>query len=298
MRETGGKGRRPSPYPRPVEEPSSRTVMRRSGGNRKRYIAGLSVAAVVAAATAGMMTTGNAYAEGGDDTVVFNGHCGLIGLGQASEPDKESMSVTDEDKVTFVNNLGTHATLLVGQEQVQVPEGGEYTTVLGSSTEAVMAPDCVTNLTERANVVTVTVTEAPEEEPAVDDHTGNDTATGDNGGSATDNQQPTGDGNVGSNGGHQPPMNDNDPAAEDTVPETDADADIDEDAVTKDDETETSSTTNTKPTTGATEQVEAVDVGTIEETGSSGLLAILATISLVGVAVAAIRTIRTQQRTT
>lgn len=293
MRETGDKGRRPSPYPRTPQDKSSRAMTRR-GGNRKRYIAGLSVAAVVAAVTAGMMTTGNAYAEGGDDTVVFNGHCGLIGLGQASKPDKDSVTVMDGDKVTFVNNLGTKATLLLGQEQVNVPKGGEYTAVLSSTSEAVMAPDCLTNVTEQADVVTVTVVAGPDEDSG--NNSGGDSGNSGNNGSDNsgngDSGDQSGDGNVGTPDGGQAPLDGDGPAAEDAVPEPDGEKDTKDDTAATDETDETDASGTTDTATSGNDQVEAVDVGTIEETGTSGVLALLATVCLVGVAVAAIRTMR------
>lgn len=302
MRETGDRGRRPSPYPRVPQAQPPRAVSHR-GGKRTRYIAGLSVAAVVAAVSAGLMTTGNAYAEGGDDTVVFNGNCGLIGLGQASKPDKDTVSVTDEDEVTFVNNLGTKAVLLLGKEEVNVPKGGEYTTMLASSTQAVMAPHCLTNITEKAEIVTVTVTAAPDEDTGSDDRgTGGDTGSSDRGsadpGDTNGSGDQSGNGHTGTSDGGQPPVDTDGPVAEDEVPAPDGEKDEPVDTATEDEGTETSGTTDTggtDTTTGQDTPVEAVDVGTIEESGTSGLLAVLATVSLVGVAVAAIRTLRTNQ---
>ena len=311
MRETGGTGRRPSPYPRSPQDQSAmaasaKAAPKRRGGNRRRYIAGLSAAAVVAAVTAGMMSTGSAYAEGGDDTVVFNGNCGLIGLGQASKPDKNSLSITETDKITFVNNLGSKATLLLGKEKINVPKGGEYTTTLQSSSEAVMAPDCLTKLTEQADIVTLTVTEAPAADPGSNGsgnsssgnsgNSSNSGTSGDSGNSNGSSSQPGSgdDSSVPDNG--QTPLDGSDPAASGAVPEPDGDKDAKDDATTGDDEVETSGTTgDTGTTTGQTDQVEAVDVGTIEETGSSGLLALLATVCLVGVAVAAFRTMVAQR---
>lgn len=304
MRETGGTGRRPSPYPRSPQDQSAmaapaKAAPKRRGGNRRRYIAGVSAAAVVAAVTAGMMSTGSAYAEGGDDTVVFNGHCGLIGLGQASKPDKESVSITEQDRVTFVNNLGTKATLLLGKEKINVPKGGEYTTTLATSSEAVMAPDCLTNLHEQADIVTLTVTETPAEDPGSSNGSDNSTSgdsnrSGDSGTSNGPGNQPGPDGDGIPDDG-QAPLDGDDPAASGAVPEPDGDKDA-KDETTADDDAETSGTTGDNgSTTAQTDQVEAVDVGTIEETGSSGLLALLATVCLVGVAVAAFRTMMAQR---
>ncbi|GAA4912806.1 hypothetical protein LX16_2333 [Stackebrandtia albiflava] len=250
------------------------------------------MAAVAAAVTVGMMSSGNAFAEGEGDSVVFNGHCGLVGLGLAheSKPDKSELSVTEGDEVTFVNNLGTDATLFLGKQEIEVPEDDEYTTTLSASSEALMAPDCPAKLSERAETVTVTVTAAPA--------TSDDQGSNGNGSPSTgDTGDTTGTGDDSALGvpddGDQPPLDATDPAAKDQVPAPDGEKD--DDGTSSGEEAVGTDTGDTAGTDETATNVEAVDSSTIEQTGASGVLALLATVCLVGVAVAAIRTLMTQR---
>ena len=287
MRSTGARGRRPSPYPRPAG--AQLTPRKRTTNNRRRYLAGFSVLAVAAAITAGFMSTGSAMAEGDDDTIVFNGSCGLLGGGllYESKPDKTDLEVVEGDTVTFVNNLGNKATLHVGQTEYSVDKDDEKAVTMTGSAEVLMTPDCALRLGEFAKVATVSVSPAPEE-PTED--------SGDTAGDTTGSDGTTGSGNTGTDDGRmgvpddgdKPPADD--PAAKGHVPDPNK-QDSSDDSADRADDTVITGTDDSGSATDSMRagHVEAVNTSDATE-GASGMLAVLATVCLVGVGIAAVRT--------
>ncbi len=149
MRPTGDSGRRPSPYPRPA---TPRAIPRKARASRRRYAAGAVAVAAAAAMTFGFVSSHSAVAEEGDaHTISFNGNCGVLGVLHKSEPDKAELEVTEGQKVTFVNNLGTNATLKLGDKEYDVEKDDKKVVELAESNEAVMSPDCAIKLREKAD---------------------------------------------------------------------------------------------------------------------------------------------------
>ncbi|CAM3221293.1 hypothetical protein [Stackebrandtia soli] len=280
MRASGADRRRPSPYPRPVVAEAARTAPKRSSVKRRRLAVGAAAVAIAAAVSAGYLSSSTAYAEGDENTVTFNGDCGLLGAGiiQKSTPDKSELEIVEGTEVTFVNNLSSDGTLLIGKKSIELEEGDAYTVTLKNSSEAVLAPDCPINRPEKAEKATITVTAAPVTETPGD----SDPANPPPGDSTPDDPA---DGEVGVPDDGEAPLKDKDPVAADKVPDPNA-----EDG----DDTEGTDTVVGDPTgddagTTPAGDVEAVDTSTVQQ-GSSGVLAILATVCLVGVGVAAART--------
>ncbi|MGH8883284.1 MAG: hypothetical protein ACRD0P_39075 [Stackebrandtia sp.] len=299
MRATGARGRRPSPYPRPAK---AQVVARKSSKNRRRYIGGLSALAIAAAVTAGFMSTSTAIAEGGDDTVTFNGNCGALGTGlfNESKPDKTELDVVDGDKITFANNLGTDATLHVGKQEYDVAEDGDKALTMKNSAEVVMVPDCATKLNDNSESATLNVSAADDDNGSGDGSGGDDGShDGDNG--SGDNGSGSGDGNSGDdevgvpNDGNRPD-GDKDPAASGQVPDPKDDASSDDDSKSDDDESAAPAPGGDTPAddTSQAGQVEAANTSG-ESQGASGMLALLASVCLVGVGVAAVRTMMTNR---
>lgn len=293
MRATSGAHRRrPSPFPRRATSAEQATT---SGSKRRRYLGGLSALAVAAGATALFATGGSAIAEG-DDTLVFNGGCGLVGIGNSSKPDKSEMSVEAGDKVTFVNDLKSKATLHLDSDEVSIDKGEQYTTSLSEDTEAYMAPGCLTNPDLLKDVEVATLTVSPASDRDDDSSSGggdNGSSGGGDNGSSGGNDGASGggssdgsDGDVGVPDGGNPLDDAEDPTARDAVPSPDDDAASDDEDAAADDEAAAPGGAEDGDGSGT---VEAVDAASAGQDGASGLLALLATVSLIGVGVAAVR---------
>jgi hypothetical protein len=297
MRATGARGRRPSPYPRPAQ---AQATPRRN--NRRRYVGGLSALAIAAAVTAGFMSTSTAIAEeGGADTVTFNGNCGIAGLLNKSTPDKTQVAVVEGDKVTFVNNLGSDATLHVGQKEYDVDKGDRKAVTMSASSEALMSPHCPIKLSEDTKITTLNVSPA-EDNPAPGDGGSGNGGSDDGSGSGSDNGSGNGDGSGNGSGDNSDngevgvpndgnkPGSDN-PAAKGQVPDP---KDGDKTSNDTDAANAPGDTSGDDGSTTSDGQVEAANTVAAEQ-GASGMLAILATVCLAGVAVAAVRTMVTNR---
>ena len=289
MRPTGDSGRRPSPYPRPA---TPRAIPRKARSQRRRYAAGAVAVAAAAAMTFGFVSSYSAVAEEGDtNTVSFDGNCGVLGVLHKSEPDKAELEVTEGQKVTFVNQLGTKATLKLGDEEYEVGKDDKKVVKLEESGEAVMSPHCPIKLREKADpsAITVSAKESDEGSKAPGDGNGGDNGSGNDSGDTPDSGNPGGDAD---NGDVGVPNDGEAPAASGKVPDPKDDAKKDDDAEKDDESSEAAAppATDSDTPANAEDTVEAADTSNAQQ-GASTMLALLAGVCLAGVGVAAVRTL-------
>ncbi|MGH8876594.1 MAG: hypothetical protein ACRD0P_04505 [Stackebrandtia sp.] len=290
MRATGDRDRRPSPHPRPDAAPlqaASRAPIRKSS-RRRRYLGGAAALVVAGVVAMGFMGGGTAMADGADSEIVFNGKCGVGGLGNKSEPDKSSMDVTSGDTVKFTNNLGRKATLHVGSTESTVEEGKSKSVELSNSTEVMMSPKCTLMLKDNSETATVNV--QPRQDPGSGGDDG-DTGNGDDGDSNSGGDSGDDSSNGDSDGDkadkpEDSPDTGKKPKAEGKAGDPnkgddDKDKKKDDEAVIPGDSD--SDDNNDAAKVDATNKVS-------NENSASGLLAALAALCLAGVGFAAIRT--------
>ncbi|MGH8791998.1 MAG: hypothetical protein ACRDXX_05050 [Stackebrandtia sp.] len=258
--------------------------------------------AVAFGAAALFATGGSAVAEGDKGEIVFSGGCGLVGIGNSSKPDKSEMTVEEGAEVTFVNNLGSDATLHLGGDKKSVASGKEYTTKMTKSVEALMAPGCMADLLKDVKTTDLTVEPASSGGGGGNSGGGNGSGggSGDGGGNGSggDSGDGGGNGSGGDSGGGdvgvpddgQNPIDEaDDPAANGAVPEPDGGQEAESHGDAGDSGSAAGDGGNSgNAGDGAVEAVDAEAKASSQE-GASGLLALLATVCLIGVGVAAVR---------
>jgi len=108
--------------------------------SRSRRYAGALAAALVAV----LVPAGTVAAEQ-VPTVTFNGGCGVQGVGAASEPDADALSVPAEGTVLFVNHLGVAANLLVNDRPAGTLRANEEVPVVfhHGPVSVKLAPSCL-----------------------------------------------------------------------------------------------------------------------------------------------------------
>lgn len=290
MRATGDRDRRPRPFPRPDDAPRRAPLVRNKTARRRRYIGAASAVVVAGVVTMGFLGGGTAIAEGGDQEVVFNGHCGLL-IGAKSEPSRPSMSVTSGDKVTFTNNLGTEGVLYIGSTKTNVDEGDSKTVKLTNSTEAKMAPKCGLSIGDGAEKTTVTVNPKQDTDDGESGGGSNGGDSGDNGGSdGGDSGSDSGD-NGSTAGGADKPDGAPDDGKKPTKSKADGkagDATDGDDAKGEQDGAAAPDGSDSGDSDGTAKVDAANKVST--ESSASALLAALAALCLAGVGFAALRT--------
>lgn len=286
MRATGDRDRRPSPFPRPDNAPRRAPVIRNKTARRRRLIGASSAVVVAGVVTMGFLGGGTATADPSAGEVVFNGKCGLlgVGLGNESTPKPGTLTVETGDKVTFTNKLGTDATLHFGGTEYEVEEDASKTVPLKYATEVMMSPHCAIMPEDRSESMVVKV------EPKQDDS---------NGGGSDDGGD-SGGGDSGDGGGSDEGDNDstagegmNGDKPDDGKKPTKSKADGKAGDATKDDAEEQDGAAGTDGgDSSGSDAVEKVDTAAKSntETSASALLAALAALCLAGVGFAALRT--------
>jgi hypothetical protein len=251
-------------------------------------IGGVSALAVAGAVAVGFMGTNPAIADGAKDEVVFSGGCSLLGLSNKSVPDKSTLTITEGDSVSFTNNLGKDATLVIGNTTKNVDEGSSATVALNGSVEAIMKPKCGVDLHNDYEKTTVTA-KAAHHDPGGDDNGG---GSGGGGGGSTGGGHHSGGGDSGSTGDKQskpgaPGSGDKPAASGHNGDPNKKDGKKPSDDSSASDDSGAAGTAGDD--SGDNKHIDAVDASQ-SGGGASGMLAVLAGVCLAGVGFAAVRT--------
>lgn len=139
----------------------------RRPASRHRGLAFAATAALVAGPLLAGVVPGAAGATppAASETVTFSGGCGVLGVGASSEPDVDALEVPAGAKLTFVNDLGQRATLLLdGERAAQVDRGDAVPVTFHSGrVEVSMRLQCL--LQRQAGTVAVDVVPAASAPP-------------------------------------------------------------------------------------------------------------------------------------
>lgn len=284
------------PLPYPVNDgripPAIQEAMDRRAHRRKSRLAAISAASMLAVGGAAgvSIATADEPEAGSGGEVVFSGDCGTLDLLSAtSTPDASELTVEQGTQVRYSNELGTDASLHVGDEVYDIADGSSQVFEMNRSAEVAMVPDCHGLFAEYSSAQVRVVEAQSEGSQSGEDESGEDTnelpATGDDDEAAQGDPQDHGTGADGEaqQGPDAADAAEEAPAAEDEV-----------NAFGPPPSTEDTGAGGDTP--AAEDEVVAVDPKAVAD-GANGLLALVAIICLVGVAAAVSRTLLKQRAT-
>lgn len=284
------------PLPYPVNDgripPAIQEAMDRRAHRRKSRLAAISAASMLAVGGAAgvSIATADEPEAGSGGEVVFSGDCGTLDLLSAtSTPDASELTVEQGTQVRYSNELGTDASLHVGDEVYDIADGSSQVFEMNRSAEVAMVPDCHGLFAEYSSAQVRVVEAQSEGSQSGEDESGEGTnelpATGDDDEAAQGDPQDHG---TGADGEAQ-----QGPDAEDAAEEAPATED-EVNAFGPPPSTEDTGAGGDTP--AAEDEVVAVDPKAVAD-GANGLLALVAIICLVGVAAAVSRTLLKQRAT-
>lgn len=290
------------PLPYPVNDgriaPQIQEAMDRRAHRRKSRLAAISAASMLAVGGAAgvSIATADEPEAGSGSEVVFSGDCGTLDLLSAtSTPDTSELTVEQGTQVRYSNELGTDASLHVGDEVYDIADGSSQVFEMNRSAEVAMVPDCHGLFAEYSSAQVRVVESQSGDDESSEDGSGEDVnelpATGSDDEAAQGDPQDHGTGETGADGEAQQGP---DPADTADAAEEEPAAEEEVNAFGPPPSTEDTGAGGDTP--AAQDEVVAVDPKAVAD-GANGLLALVAIICLVGVAAAVARTLLKQRVT-
>lgn len=298
------------PLPYPVNDgripPALREAMDRRAHRRKSRLAAISAASMLAVGGAAgvSIATADEPEAGSGSEVVFSGDCGTLDvLSATSAPDASELTVEQGTRVRYSNELGTDASLHVGDEVYDIAEGSSQVFEMNRSAEVAMVPDCHGLFAEYSSAQVRVVESQSDDSQSGGEEPGEETnelpAIGDDDEAAQGDPQDHGSGDSGADGADgadgaygeaQQGPDVEDPAEEEVEPAAEEEVN----AFGPPPSTEDTGAGGDTP--AVEDEVVAVDPKAVAD-GANGLLALVAIICLVGMAAAVARTLLKQRVT-
>ncbi|MFC3493084.1 hypothetical protein [Glycomyces rhizosphaerae] len=297
------------PLPYPVNDgripPAIREAMDRRAHRRKSRLAAISAASMLAVGGAAgvSIATADEPEAGSGSEVVFSGDCGTLDvLSATSAPDASELTVEQGTQVRYTNELGTDASLHVGDEVYDIAGGSSQVFEMNRSAEVAMVPDCHGLFAEYSSAQVRVVESQSDDSQSGGEGPGEETnelpAIGDDDEAAQRDPQDHGSDDSGTDGAFGAYGADGEvqqgPDAEDAAEVEEPAAEEEVNAFGPPPSTEDTGAGGDAP--AVEDEVVAVDPKAVAD-GANGLLALVGIICLVGVSAAVARTLLKQRVT-
>lgn len=290
------------PLPYPVNDgripPAIQEAMARRAHRRKSRLAAISAASMLAVGGAAgvSIATADEPEAGSGSEVVFSGDCGTLDmLSATSTPDASELTVEQGTQVRYSNELGTDASLHVGDEVHDIAAGSSQVFEMNRSAEVAMVPNCHGLFAEYSSAqVRVVESQSDDSQSGGDeaDEEPNELpAIGDDDEAAQGDPQDHGSGRSGADSADGADGEaQQGPDAEDAAEEEQEEPAAEEEVNAFGPPPSTEDTGAGGDTPAVEDEVVAVDPKAVAD-GANGLLALVSIICLVGVAAAVARTL-------
>ncbi|QSB05306.1 hypothetical protein [Natronoglycomyces albus] len=286
--------------------------MRRKHRRRTRLAAGFTASLVAMGGAAGMsFAMADSTPESGGSEIIFSGSCGLLStIGPNSSPNVDDLSVPAGTVVSFTNDTGRAADLLVGNSSHDIDRNATMTFTMNQSAEVAMVPQCGLIL-PKYDTAMVTVSHDDSSSDSSSSGSGS-SSSGSTAPQASSHDLPSTQREDSDEGASTESSGGGVPSGESGHPqggpagtpggEVEAADDADSDVGDSDESSlpfppvDRDSTEDESDGIATAGEVQAVDREQLKD-GASGLLALLAIVCLVGVGAAALRTMMAQRAT-